>query len=72
MEKTESESISFRKKKILFRDVNFGDNIREKNIKDITVSLEILLPFSIWSIFSPFKGLFEKIKIIIFPEGFVV
>ena len=35
-ERIESESISVRKQQILFRDVKFGNNIREKTIEDIT------------------------------------
>ena len=52
---------------MLFRNVKFGNNVIEKSLKisHNSVSLEILLPFSIRLLFSPFKGLFVKRGIIV-------
>ena len=55
---------------IPFRDVEFGNNIREKPLKilDNSVLLEMLLSFSVRLIFSPFKGLIVKRGVIVFQN----
>ena len=72
-EKTESESISFRKH-WYFLGMLSSEIILEKKplkISHNSVSLEIFLPFSIRLIFPPFKGLFVKRGIIVFQTVFL-